>query len=749
VKAASAETMGARSASLSGATDGKIDFVKVLGILIVVMLGSSASPALTSTTTTLSSSLNPSIYGQAVTFTAVVSSTAGAPPNGETVTFLWGTNVIGTGALVGGSATFTISTLSTGSADKITAKYPGDSTFAASTSAILAQVVNDAATTTSLTSSQNPSNSGQSVTFTVTVSVVPPGAGTPTGNVIFYNGSKRLGSGPVSGSGVATFSTATLANGTHSIAATYNGSSSFNGSSSNTVNEMVGVGQSGAPTTTTLSSSLNPSIYGQAVTFTAMVSSTAGTPPNGETVTFMQGSTVLGTGTLAGGSAGLTISTLSAGTDKITAKYPGDATFAASTSAVLAQVVTAAATTTSLTSSQNPSNSGQSVTFTATVSAVPPGGGTPTGNAIFFNGSKRLLGVSLSGGVASYTTTNLPAGTDSITATYNGSTSFNSSTSSPVSQTVGTGQFIDSTMTWDGVTRYYEVYLPTVLPANPPLLLMLHGTQVQNPANPQAVISNNWGWQSLAEQYGFILVKPASTYNETSHQWNWNAYFMSAAFTPAEVGTCTAPPATACPDDAGFLRQLIMNLTTQYNVNPNQVYVAGFSSGAQMAERVGVEVSDLVAAIVPVSGQMEGQQAPPPPVLAPGPALAPISVQEWQGTLDTELPPCNYGRTGYSGVLYYLDTVDDTFNYWTGPNANACTVFQTTQPLCLDDAPNNANDAPTPGLTGLTGNVATGCSQSNIEVQFVWEPGVPHAYGPKYNTARWQFLASHPKPQQH
>src|SRR5208283_1759796 len=220
---------------------------------------------------------------------------------------------IGTGTLSGGSATFKISTLSTGGSDKITAQYPGDTNFAASKSAILEQVVDDAATTTSLTSSPNPSNSGQSVIFTATVNVTPPGAGTPTGNVIFYNGSKRLGSAAVSGSGVATLSTATLANGPHSITAGYNGSSSFTGSTSNAVNQIVGQGQSGTPTTTTLSSSVNPSTYGQAVTFTAVVSSSAGAPPNGENVTFLQGTSTLGTGALNKGTATFTISTLSTG----------------------------------------------------------------------------------------------------------------------------------------------------------------------------------------------------------------------------------------------------------------------------------------------------------------------------------------------------------------------------------------------------------------------------------------------------
>jgi poly(hydroxyalkanoate) depolymerase family esterase len=498
---------------------------------------------------------------------------------------------------------------------------------------------------------------------------------------------------------------------------------------------------SGSKTTTTLSSSLNPSTYGLAVTFTATVTSSGGAPPDGEIVTFLQGKNVLGTGALSGGSATFMTSTLAGGTDAIKAEYAGDSNFASSTSNTVSQVVDKDPTTTTLVSSQNPSNSGQSVTFTASVASEFAG--PVTGTVGFYDGSTKLGNEALSGGAASYTTAKLAVGTDSITALYNGSTSFTTSASGALSQTVGTGTFIDSSMSWDNVTRYYEVYLPANLPANPPMLLMLHGTRTGS-SDPEPVITLNWGWQSVADQYGFILVKPASTYNSTSSQWNWNAYFMSAAFTPAESGTCTVPPATACPDDAGFLRQLIVNLTGQFNVNPNQVYVAGFSSGAQMAERVGVEISDLVAAIVPASGQMEGQQTPPPPVLAPGPALRPISVQEWQGTLDENLWPCGYGTTYYSGVLFTLDTVDDTFNYWSGPNANACTVFQTTQPLCLNGVPNNANDAPTPGMRGLTGNVATGCT-NNTEVQFIWEPDVAHSFQQQYDAVRWQFFAAHPK----
>lgn len=482
------------------------------------------------------------------------------------------------------------------------------------------------------------------------------------------------------------------------------------------------------PTTTTITSSLNPSTYGQNVTFTAVVTSSLGAPPNGETVTFKQGSTVLGTGTLNNGSAGFSTSTLKVGTDSIKATYPGDSTFASGTSATLSQVVNQATTTTSVSTSQNPINVGQSVTFTATV--TPESSVPVTGSVAFYNGSKKLGTVSLSNSTASYTSTTLPVGTAQITATYNGNSTFITSTSAAVNEVVGSGTTSNLTMTWDGVTRYYQLFVPTALPANPPMLLMLHGTSYAvPPANPS---TENWSWQSSADQYGFILVQPASTYNENTGQWNWNDYFMDASFTSTEVGTCTVPPATACPDDAGFLRQLIVNLTSQYNVNPQQVFVTGFSSGAQMTERVGVEISDLVAAIAPTSGQLVGQQVPPPTL--PGNFVAPISVQEWHGTNDTELPPCNYGTTKYSGVTYTLDTVDDTYNYWV--SQNNCTTQQTTQPLCTSGQ----------ATQGLSGNVATGCSQSGVEVQFIWEESVGHSWQSQNNTARWQFLAAHPQP---
>jgi Bacterial Ig-like domain (group 3) len=188
-----------------------------------------------------------------------------------------------------------------------------------------------------------------------------------------------------------------------------------------------------ATTTTTLSSAPNPSTYGQAVIFIAAVTSKLGAPPDGETITFMKGPAVLGTGTLSGGSAIFTTATLPADTNPMKAVYGGYANLLGSTSNAVKHVVSKATTTTALASSQNPSNSGQSVTFTASV--APEFSGKVTGTVTFYDGTTVLKTVSLSGGVANFTTSKLTAGVHSITATYNGSLRFDGSSAS-LTQTV-------------------------------------------------------------------------------------------------------------------------------------------------------------------------------------------------------------------------------------------------------------------------------------------------------------------------
>jgi hypothetical protein len=289
------------------------------------------------TTVALTSSKNPSVFGQPVTFQAAVKPVApgSGVPTGL-VTFYDGAIALGTGMLdTLAHATFTIGTLSVGT-HSITAVYGGDPTFTISTSALLNQTVNQAKSKGTLTSSLNPAVFGQAVTFTVTITAVSPGSGTPTGSVTFIDGATAIGSGTLDSTGAASFTTSSLAVGTHSITAVYSGDAGFLASTSNAVKERV----TQAKTATALASSLNPSPQGTPVTFTAtigVVAPGAGVPSG--TVSFRDGSRVLGTAALTGGVASFTTSTLTVGTHPITAVYSSDASFAGGTSAVLDQVV--------------------------------------------------------------------------------------------------------------------------------------------------------------------------------------------------------------------------------------------------------------------------------------------------------------------------------------------------------------------------------------------------------------------------
>jgi uncharacterized repeat protein (TIGR03803 family) len=188
-----------------------------------------------------------------------------------------------------------------------------------------------------------------------------------------------------------------------------------------------------AASPTSLVSSLNPSTFGSAVTFTATVTSEGGTPTG--TVTFKNGSFTMaqGTSSLTSGEATFETSALLVGTHSITAVYGGSADFAKTTSAALTQTVEQATSSTSVTSSLNPSTSKAAVTFTAIVTSAL---GTPTGKVTFKNGSATLGTRTLTGGEATLTTSALSVGTHSITAVYGGSTDIAGSTSQVLSQVV-------------------------------------------------------------------------------------------------------------------------------------------------------------------------------------------------------------------------------------------------------------------------------------------------------------------------
>ena len=344
--------------------------------------GSLALPVNTVATTTTASSIpNPSVYNQSVTFSASVLPVTGSGVCTGGVTFEDGRIRLGSPNLSGTSATLSYSSLAAG-ADTVTVSYSGHSNCHFS-STMLGQTVNQATTTTSLSSSASTVFVNQSVTFTATLS--GESGGNPSGTVRFFKNGVALGA-PVAVTGRrGMVSTSFPTNGVYAITATYSGNSNFAPSASGEpLEETV---EATSPTATSLTSSADPSNIGQLVTFTGTVKPNIGSIPNGDTVTFSDGSSVLGTAPTESGVAIFGTSSLSPGSNSITAAFQGDSVYNASTSPALNQSVSKNATTTSLSSNPTSATYGRPVTFSATVGST---GATPTGSVVFKNGSTGI-----------------------------------------------------------------------------------------------------------------------------------------------------------------------------------------------------------------------------------------------------------------------------------------------------------------------------------------------------------------------
>lgn len=402
-------------------------------ILDIQLIGD-ATPV-NSTTLTLDSSLDPSMFGQTVTFTATVTTgkTAGTPSG--TITFYeqHGTTTTTLQSNVAlnskGVATYTTPALTVG-LHTMTASYSGDATHFSSKStdnatAALIQTVNEA-TSTFLQSSQNPAPADQNVTFTATVTTNGGGGVPPQGNVIFSDGATILGSAVLNTAGVAGFTTATpLSPGPHTITAVYGGQVDkqvLGSASASLTQEMQ------APTNAQLGTAgsqiyANPVVlYGNPVTFTALVTGSGATVPSGAVV-FFDGNQQIGYTTLTGqtGQASFSTSTLAIGPHSITFSYKGDAYYAPCDSAAITVTVTQAQTLTAVAAAPNPGIAGAPVALAATVT-VMLGVSTPTGLVTFTDGTTSLGSAQVSAAGIAKLSPMLAPGPHSIVATYAGDT---------------------------------------------------------------------------------------------------------------------------------------------------------------------------------------------------------------------------------------------------------------------------------------------------------------------------------------
>ena len=331
---------------------------------------------------------------------------------------------------------------------------------------------------TTVTSSANPSPVGDPVTITATVGTPAAGAPPRTGTVTFFEGTTQL-SPPVTlnAAGQATFTTSTFPVGTHAISVTYSGDANYQGSSGN-ISQVV----SKRPSTTTLTSNLNPADYGVSYTFTASVRPAGTGPTASGNVTFVDTTTgiTLGVRTLnSSGDALLTVNGsvvayLNAGLHTVRASYTGDPTYAPS-AGTFTQTVDQVGTGTGVVN-DHPGGSvfGEPVIYTATVTSATV---TPFGTVSFTaddgQGHVTPMGTKAldSNGKAALTFNALPVGTQTITVAFNANVDFQAS-GSTTSETVTQGTTSAANATSKSPTVFGEpVTFTATITANAPSTL--------------------------------------------------------------------------------------------------------------------------------------------------------------------------------------------------------------------------------------------------------------------------------------
>ncbi|MGD0097163.1 MAG: Ig-like domain-containing protein [Terracidiphilus sp.] len=349
-------------------------------------------------------------YQTSVTLTVAVSPSSAT----GTVTFYNGTTNIGNAAVNAGAASLQTSFAAGGTAT-LHAVYSGDYNHLSSASNSLAMNISGplVTTTTLQTSASSVAISGY---VTLTASLTPA---TATGTVTFYDGSTAIGTANVN-AGVAALSATFASSGNIVLKAVFATNASWETSASNQVSLFV---TGNTPGTVALEVEPSSLFIGYSATLIANIS-----PPNATgTVVFYDGTSVIGSASVTGGTASFLNTFMVGGSQSLTAVYSGDTTYASNTSnAVTLDVGNPGPTptTTALTLSESSGWAGDSVTLTAYVN--PP---VATGQVDFYNDGILLQSVVLSSGTAAWSKVFIQAGTYSITAVYDGDVTYASSTS--------------------------------------------------------------------------------------------------------------------------------------------------------------------------------------------------------------------------------------------------------------------------------------------------------------------------------
>lgn len=503
-----------------------------------------------STTTTVTANPGSSVFGQSVTFTATVTSPGGTPPIGnssvEFVDTTTGT-VLGYGTPGAGNTAVLTTNVLTVAVHTITATYTdtNDNNFSPSSGSRPGFVVSKASSSVAVSAdwSTEPTTAvfGQDVTFIATVT--SPTGTPPIGNssVQFVDATTGtvLGFGTPGGGNTASITTNLLSAATHTITATYTGSSNFNGNTGSLSTFVIAAADT---TITSFTSSAAFPGVGQTVTFTATASannpSTAAV--NGGSITFVDTTTGLTLGTAAvnaSGTASVNASFTTTGIHDITAKYNGgNPRFNASAIANLAVTVRKASTVS--VSPISPAVFGQTLNYAVTVAGTP---GVPSGSVLVTDTSTGIdYGpfVLNALGKTTATLTGLNAGSHPLVFSYSGDTV--GAGFAPSSKNITQVVSASSTTTTFTSTTSSAVYGSTVSYAG-----KVTAAGGVNPTSGTVVLKDATTNTTLAS----VALSAAGLFTFTNVplplNLNFGAHSMRASFTPSNGNHLASPASTA------------------------------------------------------------------------------------------------------------------------------------------------------------------------------------------------------------
>ena len=336
------------------------------------------------------------------------------------IAFLDGNTTLVQVAVAGGTAGTVIGTFAPGP-HSITAVYSGDGLRSPSTSLAVSTTITSAVSSIALAPLPVGIYAGNQIAIAAAISPV-----SATGTAVFRDRTLGVLGQSTIASGAATLLLPTPAVGLYAITATYSGDTDDAAATSNSVTTRVNLN----PTVSSLTASTNAAVVGTPILFTANVLPAAATG----SFNFLDGNTLIGSAPVANGQSSLTTAALVGGPHALHASYSGDALYAASIAAPLAETVTPATTAATLSLTQNSIfASGQIVANVAVFSPAAD----PTGTISLRSGSSLLASGTLgnaSNGTA-YATLSIPAaalgiGTFPLAAIYSGDAANQSSSAS-------------------------------------------------------------------------------------------------------------------------------------------------------------------------------------------------------------------------------------------------------------------------------------------------------------------------------